>query len=107
MRESEAPEGVPSRELDRLVTEAELCLAEIDGLLAEIEGRARVIGPSAGRMCWRSEAAERFDERLMALRDRLTAAASAVAEGRHELERQLRLLRVLAEAARGTLWATN
>lgn len=107
MSNSPGPERWSSHELDRLVTEAELCLGEIDGFLAEIEAQTRSVAPVAGRMCWRSEAAERFDDRLVGLRDRLAAAAAAVADGRHQLERQLRLLRVLADAARGALWATN
>jgi hypothetical protein len=107
MREPRTSEPWRSHELDRLVTEAELRLGQIDGLLAEIEAQIPAMESDAGRMCWRSEAAQRFDARHVGLRDRVSVAASTLAEGRHQLERQLRLLRVLADAARGALWAMN
>jgi hypothetical protein len=107
MHEPRATEAPSSDEFERLVIEAELCLAEIDRLLAEVEAQAETVASGAGRMCWRSETARRFDERLVLLRDRIAAAAAAVAEVRHQLEQQLRRLRVLADAAKGTLWATN
>lgn len=88
----------PGPETTRLAAAASHHRAELDALLAEIEGGIRVLLPTERGLTWRSRAAAGYEARLRELEVRLRAVTAVVEEACEAQRRQATRLRIIADA---------